>query len=123
MLKQILLVGIGGGVGSTLRFVISSFITKTKFSTFPLATFIVNLLGCFFIGILTGLSLKNSWLNTNMKIFFTTGFCGGFTTFSSFSLENLQFYQAGNYQMLTLYILISTIVGCIAVLLGSVLTK
>jgi len=123
MLKQIFLVGIGGGIGSTLRFVISVLITKTRLSTFSLTTFIVNLLGCFFIGILTGLSLKNSWLNTNMKIFFITGFCGGFTTFSSFSLENLQFYQAGNYQTLIAYILISVITGFIAVLLGSILTK
>lgn len=123
MLKKIFLVGIGGGIGSVLRFVVSLLIVRIRFSIFPLTTFVVNLLGCFFVGILVGLSLKNNWLDENVKIFFITGFCGGFTTFSSFSLENFQLYQAGNYRTLVLYILINIIVGCAAVLLGYILTE
>jgi CrcB protein len=122
MIKQILLVGLGGGIGSIFRFLTSQWTTKTVFS-FPVATFIVNLLGCLFIGILIGLSLKNHWLDANMRLLLITGFCGGFTTFSTFSLENVQMYQAGNYTGLIIYTLASVIIGFGAVWIGLSFTK
>jgi CrcB protein len=123
MIKQIVLVGLGGGIGSILRFLASQLTTKTNAVTFPIATFIVNLLGCFLIGILMGLSLKNQWLDANMRVLLVTGFCGGFTTFSTFSLENVQMYQAGNYTDLIFYTLASVIIGFAAVWIGLSFTK
>jgi CrcB protein len=124
MIKQLLLVGLGGGIGSMLRFLTSYFTaTKTIASSFPLATLTVNVLGCFLIGILMGLSLKYHWMDATMKALLITGFCGGFTTFSAFSLENWQMYQAGNYTSLIFYILVSIFFGFAAVWAGFIFTK
>jgi CrcB protein len=116
MLKELFWVGLGGGIGSILRYLTSK-LASWKIGTvnFPLATFIVNIAGCFLIGLLIGLSLKNQVLSTNMKLLLITGFCGGFTTFSTFSSENLQMYEAGNYGTLAVYILGSIILGLLAV--------
>ncbi|GHT73360.1 putative fluoride ion transporter CrcB [Bacteroidia bacterium] len=121
MLKQILLVGLGGGAGSIFRFLTSHWIAKTGHS-FPFATLIINLLGCLFIGILMGLWLKNQ-IDTNLRILLVAGFCGGFTTFSTFSLENLQMYQAGQYVQLIVYTLVSVLLGFLAVWIGFAFTK
>jgi CrcB protein len=116
MLKELCWVGLGGGVGSILRYLTSKLVSwKIGTVTFPLATFIVNIMGCFLIGLLIGLSLKNQVLSANMKLLLITGFCGGFTTFSTFSAENLQMYEAGNYGTLALYIMGSIILGLLAV--------
>jgi CrcB protein len=123
MLKQILLVGLGGGTGSILRFLASLLAAKTSNSfSFPVTTFVVNILGCLLIGLLVGISLKNNWLDVNMKLLLITGFCGGFTTFSTFSLENFQLYQAGNYVSLIAYTLASVLVGFAAVWIGLLCT-
>lgn len=121
MIKQLILVGVGGSIGSIFRFLIS----RIPFSQgpFPWATFIVNIAGCFIIGLLIGLSFKYSFLDENMRLLFVTGFCGGFTTFSTFSLENVLLYQSGNYLALVLYITLSVIFGFSAVFLGLVLSK
>jgi CrcB protein len=124
MIKQLLLVGLGGGIGSMLRFLTSYFTaTKTIAFSFPLATLIVNVLGCLLIGILMGLSLKYHWMDATMKPLLITGFCGGFTTFSAFSLENWQMYQAGHYTVLTFYILAGILLGFAAVWAGLLFTK
>jgi CrcB protein len=121
MLKQILLAGLGGGIGSMLRFAAGQW--TAKLNSFPVATFIVNILGCFLIGILAGLSSKRHVLDADMKVLLITGFCGGFTTFSAFSMENVRMYQAGNYTALIIYILSSIIIGFAAVWTGLLLTK
>ncbi|GHT41711.1 putative fluoride ion transporter CrcB [Bacteroidia bacterium] len=123
MIKQILLVGLGGGIGSIVRFLTSHLTAKILSSHFPVATLLVNLLGCLLIGVLIGLSFKNQWLDMNMRALLITGFCGGFTTFSAFSLENVQMYQAGNYTGLIFYTLASVIIGFAAVWIGLTFTK
>jgi CrcB protein len=123
MIKQLLLVGLGGGIGSMLRFLTSVLTAKAGSFSFPVATFVVNVLGCLLIGILIGLSLKYHWVDANVKVLLITGFCGGFTTFSAFSLENLQMYQAGNYISLILYVSASLIIGFAAVWAGLIWTK
>ncbi|MDR1633038.1 MAG: fluoride efflux transporter CrcB [Dysgonamonadaceae bacterium] len=121
MIKQLILVGLGGGIGSIMRFLVS----KIPFaqSSFPWATFAVNIAGCFLIGLLIGLSVRHQILDADMRLLLVTGFCGGFTTFSTFSAENVYLYQSGNYFLLALYILISIIAGFSTVLLGLALSK
>ncbi|MDR0733866.1 MAG: fluoride efflux transporter CrcB [Dysgonamonadaceae bacterium] len=121
MIKQLILVGLGGGVGSMMRFLVS----KIPFAqgSFPWATFAVNIVGSFLIGILIGLSVRHQILNADMKLLLVTGFCGGFTTFSAFSAENVHLYQSGNYFSLAFYILLSIVAGFAAVLSGLILGK
>lgn len=80
-----------------------------------MGTFVVNIIGCFLIGVLTSYFLK---VDNYLKFLLITGFCGGFTTFSTFSAENYSLWQNGNYPILLLYVLLSIIVGLIAVYLG-----
>jgi CrcB protein len=121
MIKQLILVGLGGGAGSIMRFLVSK-ITFAQ-SSFPWATFVVNITGCFLIGLLIGLSVKYQFLDANMRLLLVTGFCGGFTTFSTFSAENVYLYQTGNYFSLASYALLSVIVGFAAVFCGLALSK
>jgi CrcB protein len=123
MIKQLLLVGLGGGIGSILRFLVSYFTVKTGTAAFPVATLLVNVLGCLIIGILIGCSYKYQWMDVHLKALLIVGFCGGFTTFSTFSLENIQLYQAGNYGQLAVYIMGSLLLGFAAVWGGLLLAK
>jgi len=122
MIKQLILVGVGGAIGSIFRFLISR-ITFSQ-GAFPWATFIINITGCFIIGLLIGLSFKHPFfIDENKRLLLVAGFCGGFTTFSTFSLENVRLYQSGNYLALALYISLSVILGFAAVFLGLTVTK
>ncbi|WP_313028221.1 fluoride efflux transporter CrcB [Soonwooa sp.] len=116
MLKNLVLIFIGGGIGSILRYLISFFSLKFfKTSGFPIATLIINLVGCFLIGLFSAYFIKQ---DSGLKFLFITGFCGAFTTFSTFSAENVILYQNGNYVSLISYILLSIILGFFAVLMG-----
>ncbi|MBB5334783.1 CrcB protein [Chryseobacterium koreense] len=89
-------------------------------NSFPMGTFVVNLLGCFLIGLFTSYFMK---FDNPLKFLLIAGFCGGFTTFSTFSAENVSLWQSGNYGILALYILLSIIFGIFAVYLGLNLSK
>ncbi len=123
MIKQILLVGLGGGIGSILRYLTSVWALKQFTYNFPLATFMVNIAGCLLIGILVGLSFRFQWIDQSMKLLLITGFCGGYTTFSTFSLENWGLLEMGNYGSLLLNVLGSFILGILAVWGGLLLAK
>ena len=118
MIKQILLVGLGGGVGSILRYLVSLLINKYSLSAFPLATFIVNVSGCLLIGIFMGLSGKYIAFANDLKYLLIIGICGGYTTFSTFSAENMRLLENGNYFMFGLYTLGSVAVGLLVLWLG-----
>lgn len=118
MAIKILLVGLGGGLGSILRFLTSSYFNRWYFQGFPIGTFLVNIIGCLLIGILIGLTGKV--ITEDMRLLLITGFCGGYTTFSAFSAENLLLFQNGQYLTLVSYILLSVIIGFFAVWLGNV---
>lgn len=123
MIKQILLVGLGGGIGSILRFLSSVLTAKYYSNAFPISTFAVNIIGCFLIGLLVGALGQNVQTNQDLKFLFITGFCGGFTTFSAFAFENFTLIQNNNYWTLIAYIGLSVLTGLLAVWLGVTLTK
>ena len=115
MLKNLLLVGLGGGMGTMLRYMAWYFFRS---SNFPTSTLLVNIAGSLIIGIVIGLSIKEAGFSNNWKLFLATGICGGFTTFSAFSIENLQMLQTGKYLLSALYICTSIILGIGATWLG-----
>ncbi|WP_239058229.1 fluoride efflux transporter CrcB [Bacteroides sp. 214] len=120
---MILLVGLGGGLGSILRFLTSVIVNKYTQTTYPLSTFTVNIIGCFIIGMLLGLFERNQIINTDLRLLFMTGFCGGYTTFSAFALENINLFQSGHTLTALLYIVASVILGLLAVWGGVLLIK
>lgn len=119
---QLLTVFIGGGLGSIGRYTLSLLITRKIESLFPWGTFTVNLIGCLFIGILAGMLNKTS-LNPFFSLLLITGFCGGFTTFSSFSLENNLLVKDSEYLISVVYTLMSILWGFSLTFLGIYLVK
>jgi len=123
MIRAIIFVGLGGGLGSIFRYLTSVIMTKYFQTTFPLATFTANILGCLIIGIFLGLFERQQLTNPDLKFLFITGFCGGYTTFSAFATENINLFQSGNSLTAFLYIGTSLLVSLFAVWLGLTLTK
>ncbi|MCQ2973207.1 MAG: fluoride efflux transporter CrcB [Bacteroidales bacterium] len=117
-MKNILFVLLGSGIGGVLRYLISKYLKFSIFGSFPLATFLINILGCFLIGLFCELFNKNE-ISENLKILLTVGFCGGFTTFSTFSNESFGLIKTGDYLSTAVYISISVFLGILAVYLGS----
>ncbi len=114
MIKEIIWVGLGGFMGSICRYLVSLGLISIKWNL-PWPTLVVNLIGSLVIGILAAYALK---IPQEWKLLLIPGFCGGFTTFSSFSLENLSLLQAGSTQTAVAYILSSIIGGLLMVALG-----
>ncbi len=123
MLKQIVLVGMGGGTGSIFRYLTSVLTARYYANVFPMATFAANLIGCFLIGLFIGYIDRNHTLSPDYRFLLVTGFCGGYTTFSSFALENFNLFHSQNYFTLAAYILLSVVMGYIAVALGMYISK
>ncbi len=123
MIKTLLLVGTGGFLGSISRFLASRFMQNIFPSAFPFGTFFVNITGCFLIGLIYGISEKSAILTSGWKLFLVIGFCGGFTTFSTFANENLALLRDGEFYYFFLYTGLSVFLGIAATFLGVLLTK
>ena len=116
MIKDLLLVGVGGAVGSMLRFLTSRLSARYISSDWALAgTFITNIIGCFIIGIIAGWLLLNTGKSQGLPLLLVAGFCGGYTTFSAFAFENVQLLQSGHILFSVRYILFSVALGLLAV--------
>ena len=118
MIRNILIVGIGSFLGGVLRYLISIVMKNYCSQGFPWATLMVNLLGCLLIGLLFGLFNRYSSINNVWCLLFTTGLCGGFTTFSTFANESLQLLLGGSVWSFVLYVLASVGIGIALVALG-----
>lgn len=119
MFKDILFVGLGGGIGSIMRFLTSRITARLVAAQWLfLGTLATNLIGCFLIGILSGWMLSHMPDNQPFRLLFIVGFCGGYTTFSTFALENYRLIEMNQWGIFLLYLLASVVLGIIAVWLG-----
>ena len=116
-----LLVFIGGGLGSICRYGIAHALSNYK-SQFPWGTFIANVLSCILLGALVGLMLKSN-LSSNLKYLLVIGFCGGFSTFSTFSNETFQLFSSGQFTTAFVNIFLSLIVCLFCIYLGMRITQ
>jgi CrcB protein len=108
MLRNFLLVGLGGGVGCMARYGTALLINRWWQQQFPLATFLINIAGCFIIGVLYGLGQRHDWWKDAMWLLLASGFCGGFTTFSTFALEG-NLLLAGKFNLLMAVYAVSSV--------------
>lgn len=123
MIKLLFIIGTGSFMGGIARFLTSRFIQNTVVSAFPYGTFIVNILGCFLIGLFYGLSERGNVMTPEWRMFLTVGFCGGYTTFSTFANENVALLKDGNIFYVALYTGLSVFIGIMATWLGNLVTK
>lgn len=123
MLRTLLIVGSGGFIGTALRYLVQVHAEKFLASSFPLGTFLVNVAGSFVIGIIYALAEKGNLMSPEWRIFMAVGICGGFTTFSTFAMDNLNLLKDNSLWQLLLYTGGSLFLGIAAVYLGIVLTR
>lgn len=123
MIRTLLLIGSGGFLGSISRYLVSRFFQININSTFPIGTFVVNITGCFLIGLIYGMSERSSLFSPGWKMFLTAGFCGGFTTFSTFANENLALLRDGDFFHFLFYTGLSVFLGITATFVGVMITR
>ena len=123
MLKNLLIIGTGGFLGSVVRYLVSQLNLTVSFHSIPVGTLIVNVAGSFIIGFLTGIAEKSMILTPEWRLFLMVGLCGGFTTFSAFANENLMLIHNGQLMSVLLYTGLSIFLGFLAVYLGYVTTN
>lgn len=122
-LKNILLVLAGSAAGGSARYITSMLIQSKNNTPFPMGTFAINILGCFIIGMVYAVAARNASTGSDIKLLLATGFCGGFTTFSAFAFENLELLKSGQQLTALIYIILSVVLGILAVVLGAYLIK
>jgi len=121
-MRQLVLVFVGGGLGSILRFAIGRWLNSPD-TGIPYGTFLANILGSLCIGFILGWAIKNNQLHSGAVLLLATGFCGGFTTFSTFAYENHMLLKTGDLFNFALYTLASLVLGFAAVFGGMALSR
>jgi CrcB protein len=111
-------VALGGAVGSVLRFLLGTVVQQRSGGTFPLGTLLINITGSLLLAFLLEYSLATPAISREVRALLTTGFCGGYTTFSTFSYETLKLVQDGDYRRAGLYVGLSVIVSLVGALFG-----
>ena len=122
-MKPVLIIGIGGAFGSICRYLAQVYIGKYTTLIFPVGTLVVNLTGCFLIGILFGLSSKYAWMTMEWRLFLMAGICGGYTTFSGYSLDSINLLRQGNYTYFFVYVLGSVVIGLLLTIAGAAVIR
>lgn len=123
MIKHLLIIGLGGGAGSMLRYTVQKLFNPQSSTVFPTGTLLVNLAGCFLIGILWSLFSRNmSWSEDN-RLLLMTGLCGGFTTFSAFTMEGIGLLKENKTTLFLIYVIASVAGGLLATLIGIRIAK
>ena len=120
---SVFLVGCGSFLGGAARYLVSKVLPAGSGAGFPWATFAVNVAGCFLLGLVAGLAGRVDGIDPRLRLLLATGFCGGFTTFSTFMDENAALLRSGHVPVLALYFVASLALGFAAVLLGHHLAK
>ena len=123
MVKSLMIVGVGGFIGTVIRFLISRYFQIHYTSVFPWSTFLVNIIGCFLIGIIFGISEKGDFLSPEVRLFLTVGICGGFTTFSTFSNDAFLLLRQQEWIRFASYTSFSFFLGLLAVYFGRLTLK
>lgn len=123
MLKNIILVAVGGAAGSVLRYLLSGVVQEASGSAFPFGTMAVNVAGCLVIGFIAALAEAHGAVSADVRLILTTGFCGGFTTFSTFMNESLTLMRADNAAAMLLYVAASVVLGLAAAAAGMMLGR
>jgi CrcB protein len=123
MIRNLLLVGLGGGLGSMARYLCQRWMNQLYPHHFPWGTFAVNITGCLLIGIFWGMSFRSFATNESWKLFLMTGLCGGFTTFSAFTLEGIGLMKENRMALFFLYIGASVITGLLATWIGMKISR
>lgn len=121
-MKSLILVFLGGGFGSILRYVLGKYLNSTE-GGLPYGTFVANIAGSLLIGIILGWAAKSNTFSHHQTLLLATGFCGGFTTFSTFAYENHLFLKSGDFVSFAIYTIASFVMGFLAVFLGMYLVK
>ena len=111
---ECLLVGIGGFIGSVLRYLIGLLPMKPD-NQFPVKTLFINIFGAFIISIIVAMTAKNKSLNSNLILMLKVGVCGGFTTFSTFASETVELIQSGNVMVAVSYAVLSVVLSVLAI--------
>ena len=118
MIKNFLIVGLGGAVGSMLRYGTQKIFQVQTTASFPTGTLLINIAGCFLIGILWSMVSRSLTWNEEMKLLLMTGFCGGFTTFSAFTLEGIGLLKENKTALFFIYLTASVVGGLMATFIG-----
>lgn len=118
MVKSMLFAGIGGFIGTVLRFLVSKYFQVNFDTVFPWGTLVINIAGSFLIGIFLGIFEKGFMMSSEWRLFFTVGICGGFTTFSTFSNDSFMLLQNKEILKFSLYAGMSFVFGIVSVLIG-----
>jgi len=123
MFKSVLIVGIGGFIGTILRFLIARSMQANSLTLFPWSTILINTVGCLIIGIVYGLTEKGALIPQQWRLFLTVGICGGFTTFSTFANDALLLMNDRQWLKVSLYSTMSFVFGLVAVYFGRLFSK
>lgn len=123
MLRHVVLIAFGGGVGSVCRYYGQLLVARYFAHPFPLGTLLVNVLGCLLIGLFYAAAERGTIASPELRLLLTTGFCGGFTTFSTFSYETLTLLENGQYGLVALYVAGSVLLGLLATFAGVALMR
>ncbi|MBO0359435.1 fluoride efflux transporter CrcB [Hymenobacter sp. BT186] len=123
MLRHVILIAFGGGMGSVCRYYGQLLVARYLAHPFPLGTLLVNVLGCLLIGLFYAAAERGTIASPELRLLLTTGFCGGFTTFSTFSYETITLLENGQYGLVLLYVVGSVLLGLLATFAGVALVR